>query len=185
MTAGNQAFVLRSHFSGCSEPCQPHPELTWIPIWWEVYGSLAVYCHMEWSICNEISTELCMAECHDLYGTEWRMQMMKHFVKLFQCILLNEWTNNCAAVTECMRIGQKKGIHSSYILGSLFLSLLSREDSVFWGMMLHHWVISEWYFEGHGGYKNVGNHLFSDVVSCRRKGSPQQRHHEYSEDWPN
>lgn len=42
----------------------------------------------------------------------------------------------------------RKGIHSSYILDSLFLTLVSAEDFVFWGMMLHHWVISEWYFEG-------------------------------------
>jgi len=89
-------------------PWQPHSKLVWIPVWWMVYGSLSLYFHLEWSICIEIATELCMAECHDLDDRGWRMQVMKHFVRLFQRILLNEWTGNRTAVSECMTIGQKR-----------------------------------------------------------------------------
>jgi len=114
-------------------PWQPNPELVGIPIWWVVYGSLSLYSHMEWSICIEISTEQCMAECHDLDGRGWRMQVMKHFVKLFQCILLNEWTGNCTAVSECMIIGQRRNSECLYFGFFVFNSCKYRRLH-FWGI---------------------------------------------------
>jgi hypothetical protein len=98
-------------------PWQPHPELVWIWIWWVVYGSLSLFSHMEWIISVEIATELCMAECHDLEGRGWQMQVMKHFVKLFQCISLNEWMNELVTVLLCLNAWQlvRKGIQSAYI----------------------------------------------------------------------
>jgi hypothetical protein len=68
-----------------------------IPILILPHGMKHIYWNIYWA----------MYGCHDLDGTGWRMQMVKRFVKLFNCILLNEWTGNCAAVSECMTVGQK------------------------------------------------------------------------------
>jgi len=94
----------------------------WIHIPILPHGMKHIYWNIYWA----------MYGCHDLDGTGWRMQMMKHFVKLFHCILLNEWTGNCAAVPECMTVGQKRNSKCLYFGFFVFNSCKYRRLH-FWG----------------------------------------------------